>query len=445
MQNSDIRNSFDKIAPDAQAKSRMLYNIMNPKKKNRHVTAYAAISITVAACLLLLLTPLIANRAIAPTESGITAVISPTPTASAPTASPIVIADNLPMLDIEENYGSMGFEGHYAYDISELDNGNPWTPDANITVMPVYRNPIVYDGAGFPLENMLTADDMLALARSTAEKLGLTVASESVYPSAEDIERMAEKGATDIRNTQAYEATVNCGEFSVTARAESDILLKLNREDWRDAYTMSLASENRRETELTAEQRLEYSKTTREDAEAVMPSLLGEYKTFVDMENPQVALFGDYNIYAWRGFSYSAYEGTGSLEEQIVNHAFNTVHFSPNEEGHLYLIHRHKTDLSDKIGDYPIITADAARELLLDGRYVTTVPEEFPGEEYVAKVELMYRSSHYDSTFFPYYRFLVELPNVPKWSGLKNFGAYYVPAVEEKYISNMPKWEGQFN
>lgn len=28
---------------------------------------------------------------------------------------------------------------------------------------------------------------------------------------------------------------------------------------------------------------------------------------------------------------------------------------------------------------------------------------------------------------------------------LKTFGAFYVPAIEGKYIENMPKLEGQFN
>lgn len=44
----------------------------------------------------------------------------------------------------------------------------------------------------------------------------------------------------------------------------------------------------------------------------------------------------------------------------------------------------------------------------------------------------------------PYYRFYVELPEEES-DGMKTYGAYYVPAVEEKYISNMPLWDGSFN
>ena len=29
--------------------------------------------------------------------------------------------------------------------------------------------------------------------------------------------------------------------------------------------------------------------------------------------------------------------------------------------------------------------------------------------------------------------------------GLKAYGAYYVPAVESAYISDMPVWDGSFN
>jgi hypothetical protein len=45
----------------------------------------------------------------------------------------------------------------------------------------------------------------------------------------------------------------------------------------------------------------------------------------------------------------------------------------------------------------------------------------------------------------PYYRFLVELPEMAQENGLKNFGAYYVPAVETEYITGLPLWNGSFN
>ena len=91
--------------------------------------------------------------------------------------------------------------------------------------------------------------------------------------------------------------------------------------------------------------------------------------------------------------------------------------------------------------------AEAARELLLAGHYATSVPCALPGEESIAKVELVYRAGTYEQVWLPYYRFLAELPKElgPADPALKDYGAYYVPAVEGKYIANMPTYDGGFN
>jgi hypothetical protein len=143
--------------------------------------------------------------------------------------------------------------------------------------------------------------------------------------------------------------------------------------------------------------------------------------------------------------SYDAYEGQGDAIEKILGYNFNYINFYPNETGELWIIRRYNADLSQKIGDYPIVSADEARELLLQGRYITTVPEGLPDEKYIASVELIYRAGRYDGVFMPYYRFLAELPSMRRDNGLKTFGAYYVPAVESGYLTEMPVWDGGFN
>jgi len=82
---------------------------------------------------------------------------------------------------------------------------------------------------------------------------------------------------------------------------------------------------------------------------------------------------------------------------------------------------------------------------VLVGGYVTTVPEAFPGEEHIAKVELVYRNSRCDPYLMPYYRFYVELPDMAQGNGLKTYGAYYVPAVYAAFLTGVPVWEGEFN
>ena len=81
---------------------------------------------------------------------------------------------------------------------------------------------------------------------------------------------------------------------------------------------------------------------------------------------------------------------------------------------------------------------------MLEGTYITTVPYAFAGAGSIAKTELIYRSARTDEYFIPYYRIYAEIPQLEE-NGMKTYGAYYVPAVEERYISNMPLWDGNFN
>ena len=73
-----------------------------------------------------------------------------------------------------------------------------------------------------------------------------------------------------------------------------------------------------------------------------------------------------------------------------------------------------------------------------------------PGEAYISKVELVYRSGLREETFLPYYRFYVELQDADGWkmtqsNGLKTYGAFYVPAIQDDYISNLSTYNGSFN
>ena len=104
---------------------------------------------------------------------------------------------------------------------------------------------------------------------------------------------------------------------------------------------------------------------------------------------------------------------------------------------------------AEKIKDYPIITLQEATTRLCNGNYQTSVPLAFPGEESIGKVELVYRTGRLEELYLPYYRFYVLLPESfntnASDSGLKTYGIYYVPALAEEYIVNMPTYDGSFN
>ena len=164
------------------------------------------------------------------------------------------------------------------------------------------------------------------------------------------------------------------------------------------------------------------------------------------MKNPVINISGgDFNIYAEQSYSISFYEESSDNVQSILNYHFNTVEFYCDDDGALFLARKYYTDLSDVVGEYPIIDTKEALTLLENGNYITTVPQEFEGVGYVKKIELVYRTSATEKLFMPYYRFYVELPNMKHKNGLNDYGAYYVPAVEGRYIENMPVWDGSFN
>ena len=86
---------------------------------------------------------------------------------------------------------------------------------------------------------------------------------------------------------------------------------------------------------------------------------------------------------------------------------------------------------------------------MYDGKYVTSAPKAIKKSDKTAQTELVYRFAPWEKYYIPYYRFLVAEEstgneNLEK-QGFKCYCAYYVPAVGDKYIANMPLWNGAVN
>ena len=328
----------------------------------------------------------------------------------------------LPLLAISEDLGeSMGFEGYTAYDISEIVNSNPWTDTKEISTLPVYQNPLTYDenhqvtGADF--------DKMKEFLLNVANRLGGDVDNLEITGNAQGVKAEIRKKSETI----GIEV-----DQQMTAKIEFDPAITLPKE-----YNFA-----------------QYA--TYEQVAEVAEYLKEQFKDLIGMDNSQANIYGgDYAIFSEedieshgaqlaQGYSIEFYDHSPDITSQIINYNFNRVAFYCDDHGKLFLARVFQPDLSGKVGDYPIITTYEAKELLKNGNYITTVPEELPGPEYVAKVELIYRTSGRVQYFIPYYRFYVELPDQME-NGLKTYGAYYVPAVEGKYLYNMPVGEARFN
>ena len=343
---------------------------------------------------------------------------------------------DLPLLTVYEDKGAYGFEGYLAYGISELAGGNPWNGEDCPDALPVFRNPVTYNGAGTPASPL--SEEMLEAMRSrlleAAERLGLdNVQVTDNAPSQKEIDAVTEKFASVGQQVPEgyFEPTeVVAGQDGVKLSVGADLIVRIE-------FDPAL--------ELPEEIHFSYSGTY-EETRAAAEYLLEQYRGLLDMEKPQANVTGgDYTYSGEQRFGVKFFDAAGDQSQRIVNYNLNSASFSCNDEGRLWIIRLNQPDLSQKVGDYPIISAEQARALLLAGNYVTSVPEEVPGEEYIARVELIYRCGRWDTYFMPYYCFYVELPDMALDNGLKTFGVYYVPAVEGEYLSGMPVWDGQFN
>lgn len=342
----------------------------------------------------------------------------------------------LPLLTLTEGgAGGMGYEGYMAYDVSELVSANPWQEGTQLSTLPVYQNPLFYDENSTP--SGLDFPAMEALLRQVADGLGLdssTLVVTDNSPSEEYKAAVREKVA-------AVGEELPEGYFDPTAVMAEAEGIKLEVDS---TFTAEIRFEPA--IALPAEYNFTHF-ASYDDVQKVAQYLQNQYPGLLgQMKEPRLNITGgDYNIYGEQGYYIEFFDGAGSQTEQIVNFNFRRVVFHCDDEGKLFLARVFWPQLSQKVGDYPIISAEEARELLLEGHYTTSVPYELPGEQYIAKVELIYRTSSYEAYHLPYYRFYVELPEEQREHGLKDYGAYYVPAVESRYIANMPLWGGQFN
>lgn len=334
-----------------------------------------------------------------------------------PRSSPDVpdpVPTELPTLPVSmgPSLGGYGFEGYYVRDISELKNTSPSQIGSLPDTLPVFRNA----AGGYPLQAATEEykAKMLTLCRSVAGRLGW------------DAEKTAEVWE---------ERSDGLAPTTVTATGADGVKIEV---DQFMTVTISYPDRNRPFSENVL--------PTYDDAHKLAEKLLAEYRDLMNFANPQICITGGYyNIDGEQSYDIAFVETGGTQTEELLEFFFHGAEFFCNEDGEPWLIHLRCTDLSDKVGDYPIITAQQAQAQLVAGHYITSCGWEMPGEAYIRKVELVYRTGEYDEYFMPYYRFYVELLEEAPVEGCMHLAAYYVPAVAEEYLAPLSTWDGRFN
>ena len=304
-----------------------------------------------------------------------------------------------------------------AYNAENLENENPWQSDLALATLPVYQNGC-YDPSGKGTPFGLSEEEMMAKLTETAEVLGLEIYSTKLGTN-------ATKGMDGglIPGDMVYRITADTNNGRLIAEADGTLIYNIPT-----GYP------------LPEEYTFASKGNTEEEAEAALGYLAECFATLLDYDDPEMIVEGSYNRSGQFVRSYRVYDGSSDHVENMLGYNFCYAEFSPDDEGNLMMIRiRNGLTKGEKIGDYPIISVEEAQAKLLAGEYQTSVPASVEDISSVAKADLVYRNGATEETLLPYYRFYVELSNaegllLSGTEGMKAYGIYYVPAVQDEYI-----------
>lgn len=345
--------------------------------------------------------------------------------------------EDLPKIAISEIHGDgMGYAGVMAYDLEDVDVGTSWKEDLKIEKLPVYKNQSYFKDNGFiPLN--IKSDDMVEKAIEYAKIFGIEASLDEVnLVSYEDNELEAsnikKEDSTDLASNVFIEK--NGIRISVDSTGE----VSVNFSDEKALQTGQLLDFEKPDYEMA---------NSRESLGILGNYILENNPEYLYLENPNINLHSTYyNIYGEEDYELEFNEDSTDLEQKFLNYELGRkTSFIVNSWGNISSFHYRDIDLSEEVGVYPIISKEKAVELMEEGKYSTSVPYEFSNKENIEKIELKYFVHGYQEYIIPYYEIYVYLPEEELEGDLKSYGIYYVPAVEEEFIENMPTYDGRFN
>lgn len=324
------------------------------------------------------------------------------------------INENLPKIKLSFGVEGLSFEGLMFYDISERDDGNPWTADANLESLPVYKNLAYTDAFGTPV--YLSEAEMVSYAKDMAKELETEINDIGTHV----VDYTAQPDSL-VKKGSAYGITATTPLGKIRVYGNGKVCVSLNES-----------------AKLSSKYNFKSSNISDEEAKKTILILLEQYPGVTNFKSPEVSIWGDYTFSGEKLGCFSAFDGAGDITKQILNFNFNQISLDIDYNGQ-FSGFKIKNSLSaaEKLGEYPIITPQEAQQLYHEGKYITTVSSDYERKDEIAKFELIYRTGNGEETFMPYYRFYVELLNFKaknQISGLKCYGAFYVPAIKSEYL-----------
>lgn len=180
-----------------------------------------------------------------------------------------------------------------------------------------------------------------------------------------------------------------------------------------------------------------------EAAERMADWILETYGDRFDMVSPQASVSGGRgSTQAEQTYEICIYDGSGTQAEQLLRQTFDCVQFRLDQDGVTYVTVR-RQQLGEKLGDYPILTAEEAETLFWQGYGMTSVWDAEDRVQVqktrVMAMSVVYLNQGWFDCYLPFYRLLVEYDAT--LGGGRTYAAFYLPAVRPTYISDNRFWK----
>lgn len=304
---------------------------------------------------------------------------------------------------------------------SELEQSSPWK-GAELETMPVYMS------HSTDLEGNL--DKMYARAQEVAAALGIPEDSLEITDNYQDmtevIERHRQMGKEHGATDEEIEELIN----RIIRGSMSQVRVEAENEDIRITVNPALhAYINFKGATGSIKLPDGYNFTnsaTDEEIAALVDYFAEKYKGVLNYSKPTLREVNPYDgIYI--------YDSDGDLTQQIVNYWINSTSFGEHykNNGELSTIRLYSDDNCEKLGDYPILTAEQAEAILKSNKFDDVM--RMPANAKILKTDMVYKNLSGCTAVMPYYEFYVETDDEPFEADIV-CTVYTIPAVPEEFI-----------
>ncbi len=309
--------------------------------------------------------------------------------------------------------GGMGFESHMAYDISDLDSGNPFSAKDTFDYLPVYKY------------NRVTARDVLNTTDVFLNSIGKS--REDITKATWEVIGFGNKYGSFEEFIQVLDNRDKNGDIPPFVTFEFD--------GGKIKFTNSLGSYS-----FNIYNGIDYG-----DNRQLVKYFCEDFKNIGGVENRTGYTFTDYYYTGELNYNNYIYSPGKSYGENIFNYSVEKLRFYNQRDyktGVYYVGGGKNFARYTNRGEIPAINRMQALGLLYDGKYISGCPDfEQLETKQVNKIELIYKdapllfmSGSREGLALPFYKFYADSGTKDRETGLKHFYVYYVCAIHPDYI-----------